>query len=159
MINNKTRAQIVGFFGNKILIMKRSEFNPVQSGKWDFGEYIITGETPFTIQLHDSVKRNLDIGCEILYDCNENAIPVATYTMQHERPDPYRDGPSHSGIVFGADLFSDKIKIRNKLYSEYKFVTLNMILAMSKDDVAFATFHDVAVSAMSILQISTVSYF
>ena len=159
MINNKTRAQIVGFFGNKILIMKRSEFNPVQSGKWDFGEYIINGETPFTIQLQDSIKKNLDVGCEILYDCNENAIPVATYTMQHERPDPYRDGPSHSGIVFGADLFSENIKFKVKTYSEYKFVTIEELLAMDNSEFSFGTLKDVAITAMARLQISTVSYF
>ena len=158
MIDNRVRAQIVGFFEDKILIMKRSEFNPVQPGKWDFGEYVISGSTPFTTQLQETIWRNLNIGCEILYDCNECAIPVATYSILH-REAPYGDGELHSGIVFGADLFSEKIKIENKLYSEYKFVTLNMLMAMVKEDTSFSTFHDVAVSAMSRLQISTVSYF
>ena len=157
MIDRRIRAQCVCFSGNKILLLKRSEFNPVQPYTWDFGEYIITAEEPFTVQLQQDILRYFCIGADVLYDCNEFAIPVATYFMNHTRENS--DGSYHHGIVFGADLYSERVKFKTKTYSDFKFVTINELLAMYDSEFSFGTLKDVAITAMAKLQISTVSYF
>ena len=112
MIDRRIRAQVVCFSGNKILLLKRSEYNPIQPYTWDFGEYVITAEEPFTVQLQQNILRDFCIGADVLYDCNEFAIPVATYFMNHTRENS--DGNCHHGIVFGADLYSEKVSSRSR---------------------------------------------
>lgn len=157
MIDRRIRAQVVCFSGNKILLLKRSEYNPIQPYTWDFGEYVITAEEPFTVQLQQNILRDFCIGADVLYDCNEFAIPVATYFMNHTRENS--DGNCHHGIVFGADLYSEKVKFEVKTYSDFKFVTIEELLAMDNSKFSYGTLKDVAITAMARLQISTVSYF
>ncbi|NLY77594.1 MAG: NUDIX domain-containing protein [Tissierellia bacterium] len=96
-------------FNNKALILKRSEKDRINPGKWEF----VGGKINFNEELEDALKR--EIKEEASIDIEVDDILYATN---------YRTSPTRNDvvIVYKCHAISDKVKL-SKEHSDYKWVT------------------------------------